>query len=250
MIEYEDIGQGEALLFIHGLGTQKQLWNAQRQLSKKFRLIIVELRGHGKSEQLTDLNVETYAKDIFEVLDYLEIQKVHICGLSLGGLIAQEMYRQDKARVHSLILCNTTFYIPQMVGEMSYQSTKEMIAQLGYEKFQETSIQMCLYDYTNERSLKLANEAFNIRKDTYVQSIQAAVGRNYLMDLLSCTSLLIIGAQEDQVMPVQNSIVFNQLIPTSKLTIIKNAGHLCNIEKTTEFNAIIEQHVNSKLSTT
>lgn len=243
MIDYVDIGQGEELLFIHGLGTQKELWKAQLPLSEKYRLIIVELRGHGNSVEVDDLTVETFAQDVLDVLDYLNVRQVHICGLSLGGMVAQEIYKQARERVKSLILCNTTFYIPSVLGEMLHTSTKEMIAQVGYKKFQETSIRTCLYDYEDDENLELASQAFNIREDSYLKTTQAAIGRNYLMTLLNCESLLIISSQEDQVTPIQNAIVMNQLIPTSKLVILKQAGHLSNIEKADEFNQIIDQHL-------
>lgn len=243
MIDYVDIGQGEELLLIHGLGTKKELWNSQLPLSEKYRLIIVELRGHGNSIEVDNLTVETFAQDILEVLDHLNIRQVHICGLSLGGMIAQEILKQAKERVKSLILCNTTFYIPTFVGEMSYSTVKEMIAQVGLKKFRETSIKTCLYDYEDEQNMEGASNAFRIREDTYLRTMQSAVGRNYLMTLLEQIPILIIGSQDDQVTPVQNAIIMNQLIPTSKLIIIKKAGHLSNIEKAEQFNQIIEQHL-------
>ena len=92
IIHYIERGAGEPLLLIHGLGNTIDLWNSQHALSEHFRLIIPELRGHGTSAITNDISIHTFVSDIFALLDLLKIEKVNICGLSLGGIIAQEMY--------------------------------------------------------------------------------------------------------------------------------------------------------------
>lgn len=245
MLDYLDIGEGDELVLIHGLGNRKEAWMPQLSLSSNYRLILIELRGHGTSIEIEDLTVEIFAKDIIEVLDFLNIEKAHICGLSLGGIIAQEIYKQHKERVKTLILSNTTFYIPYLVGRISLKKTKYLIEQIGLENYSIKSVIASLYKHKDEKNIELATNAFFIREDTYIKSVQSAVGRNYFFDLLKINvPTLIIGSLEDRVTPIQNAYFMHYFIKSSKLVILRQAGHLSNIEKAEEFNQAIDNHLN------
>lgn len=244
MLDYIDIGEGEELVLIHGLGNRIDAWIPQLSLSLNYRLVLIELRGHGNSVEVEDLTVERFAKDIIEVLDFLNIKKAHFCGLSLGGIVAQEIYKRFKARVKTLILSNTTFYVPNVVSKMSMNKAKYLIEQIGFDNYHINSVKTCLYNYEDERTAELAKKAFHIREDTYFKSIQAASGRNYFFNLLTISvPTLIIGSFEDKVTPVQSAIIMNYFIRTSRLVLFEKAGHLSNIEKAEEFNEAIEKHL-------
>lgn len=244
MLDYIDIGKGEELVLIHGLGNRKEAWIPQLSLSSNYRLVLIELRGHGNSVQVEDLTVETFAKDIIEVLNHLNIQKAHFCGISLGGIVAQEIYKQFKDRVKTLILCNTTFYIPSIVGKLSLNKAKYTINQIGVENYKEESIRHCLYNYTDEQAVELAKKAFHIRYDTYLKSVPAACGRNYFFELFKIdVPTLIIGSIEDKVTPVQNAYLMHYFIKSSKLIVFQQTGHLSNIERAEDFNDAIMKHM-------
>lgn len=244
MLDYLDVGEGEELVLIHGLGNRKEAWIPQMSLSLNNRLVLVELRGHGSSLEVHNLTVETFAKDVIEVLDYLHIKQAHICGLSLGGLVAQEIHRHFKHRVKSLILSNTTFYIPSMIGYMALSKTVDMIDRLGFDDYHVESIKSCLFNDADEKIYALAKKALHIRPDTYLQAIQSAFGRNYFYNLLGIhVPTLIIGASRDKITPVYNAYWMYYFIRKAKLIILEDAGHLANIEKAVEFNEAIEEHI-------
>lgn len=250
MLNYIDIGEGEELVLIHGLGNQREAWDSQYSLSKSCRLILIELRGHGKSVEVKNLTVETFAKDVIEVLDRLNIKKAHICGLSLGGIIAQEIYKRYKDRVKSLILCNTTFYIPYFTGKMTLLKNEFLFDQMNLDQYKDRLVRACLYNHEDEENIELAKNAFCIRKDTYFQSFQSAFGRNYFMNLLNINvPTLIIGSTEDKITPVESAYFMYYLVKSSKLVIFHKAGHLSNIEKAEEFNDAIENHIKSYRTT-
>lgn len=116
MLAYTDIGQGTPIVFIHGLGSRKEAWRRQHELAEKYRLIIPDLRGHGETELETDISVANFAHDVLDLLNHLEVETAYICGLSLGGIVAQEIYRQAPERVKGLILSNTASFIPSIVA--------------------------------------------------------------------------------------------------------------------------------------
>lgn len=244
VLNYLDVGKGEEIVFIHGLGNRIQAWAPQLELTSQFRLIIIELRGHGYSPQKDDINVESFAKDIIEVLDFLKIEKAHFVGLSLGGIVALEICKRFKKRVKSLILSNTTYYIPTLFGNVTLLRTKLLMEKISLDHLNEHLIKKCLFNPEKKKIYELAKNAFHIREDTYLQSIQSAFGRNYFYDLLTIkVPTLIIGSAEDQVVPIQNAYFMHYMIKTSDLIIFENTGHLSNIEQAEQFNLAIRKHI-------
>jgi 3-oxoadipate enol-lactonase len=112
MLSYNDLGTGTPIVLIHGLGSKKEAWIPQHELANRYRLIIPDLRGHGETIMNEDLTIKNFALDIINLLEYLKISSAFICGLSLGGIVAQELYKQRPEIVRGLILSNTTSYIP------------------------------------------------------------------------------------------------------------------------------------------
>ena len=108
-INYEDIGQGEVLVLLHGLGSTIKDWDFQTPvLSEKFRLIIPDFRGHGESGiNNDDFGVGFLTEDIFELLQKLEIDKASFVGFSMGGAVAFQMAVSHTDIVDKLIIVNS-----------------------------------------------------------------------------------------------------------------------------------------------
>jgi pimeloyl-ACP methyl ester carboxylesterase len=107
---YEVHGKGKPFILIQGLGGGHQAWFLQVQaLKKHFRVITFDNRGTGRSKQLSGepYTIKTMADDVIGLMDDLGFDKAHILGLSLGGMIAQEIAISYPHRVDKIILCNT-----------------------------------------------------------------------------------------------------------------------------------------------
>jgi len=102
------------LLMIHSLGTSGAIWDEQAaSLAGPFRIIRPDLRGHGISELTPGpYTVARLAQDMLALLDHLEVERVHVAGISIGGLIAQSLAAQAPGRVASLMLVATALTIP------------------------------------------------------------------------------------------------------------------------------------------
>lgn len=91
-IHYSDTGSGLPLVLIHGIGATLKMWHPQiKEFSKQYRVIAIDVRGVGKSGELTGWTkiVERQTKDLVCLLQYLDIEKAVICGVSYGGIFAQ-----------------------------------------------------------------------------------------------------------------------------------------------------------------
>jgi pimeloyl-ACP methyl ester carboxylesterase len=238
MINYNIIGEGEPIIFIHGLGQSSQAWNPQIELSEEYRLILPDLRGHGRTEINDNITLENMALDIIELIEHLHIDSVHIVGLSLGGLVAQEVYKQRSSLVKSLILSNTCFYIPaffanSIVGEATklfYENKNELIRHIVNRSLNNK-------DFTDE-----AIHTFYL-KDSYLEAAVSGIEKNYTSTLLNINvPTLLIGSAFDQVTPVFNIMTMNWMIRNSEMTIL-HSGHLSNIECREQFNNRIRKFI-------
>jgi 3-oxoadipate enol-lactonase/4-carboxymuconolactone decarboxylase len=103
-----------AILLMHSLGSNLHVWDAQAEaLSHGLRVVRFDLRGHGLSEaSAAPCSLDEFAGDALGVLDALGIAAAHVCGVSIGGMIAQAVAARAPERVSSLVLCDTAMAIP------------------------------------------------------------------------------------------------------------------------------------------
>jgi len=123
---YEIYGDGEPVLLVHGFGSKKESWIAQTQpLAEYFKVIRFDNRGAGKSDRPeTPYTMEVFADDINGLLDFLKIEKTHIIGWSLGGMIVQNMVLKYPHRVNKMVLINTNYGTPDESGAELYKNMR------------------------------------------------------------------------------------------------------------------------------
>jgi pimeloyl-ACP methyl ester carboxylesterase len=235
MINYIDIGKGTPIIFIHGLGQTLNAWQPQKELADTYRLIMVDLRGHGDSEHInTDITLENMAKDIIELLEYLDLKSIYLCGLSLGGIVAQEVYRQREDLVKGLIIANSTFYIPSILGNKVIEKSKKVLERSKDELIE----RIVRKDIFHKEFVEEAKQSFYI-SDSYLECSKVALGFNYFPILLRCrVPVLLIGGLHDSTTPLFNTYIMKWAITNSKMVIL-NAGHLSNFDCREEFNKAI-----------
>lgn len=232
MLSYNDLGTGTPIVLIHGLGSKKEAWIPQHELANKYRLIIPDLRGHGDTILNENLTIKNFALDIIHLLEYLKIPSAFICGLSLGGIVAQELYKQRPEMVRGLILSNTTSYIPFFLANGIIHLANQLL-QTDRQKLIDHIVKTALYDSSYQKD---AIKAFQIR-DTYIKSARAPVGINYYSFLPFIKKpVLLLGSTHDKVTPSINLYLMKLFIRDARLSIFKNTGHLSNIEKKELFN--------------
>ncbi|MHC1730025.1 MAG: alpha/beta fold hydrolase [Syntrophobacteraceae bacterium] len=106
---YEINGEGQPLLFIHGLGLSTRDWEKQVDFfSRHYRVVTYDIRGHGRSEKpLGPYSIRQFADDATAFIQSLSIAPVHIVGLSMGGMIAFQMAVSTPELVKTLVIVNS-----------------------------------------------------------------------------------------------------------------------------------------------
>ncbi|KAA9022003.1 alpha/beta fold hydrolase [Niallia endozanthoxylica] len=107
-IFYEEKGSGEPLIFIHGVGLDHTMWKQQKDsLSDSFRVIVYDMLGHGGSEHPPGpYSLTHYVEQLSGLMEYLQIEKTHLVGFSMGGMVAQAFALTYKNKLKTLTIMN------------------------------------------------------------------------------------------------------------------------------------------------
>ena len=226
----------------HSLASSGIMWEQQvPELVEGFRVLRYDTRGHGGSDAPAGpYTLDMLGDDAVAVLDALDIERVHWVGISMGGMVGQNLALRHPARLASMVLCDTTSRIPLEARAM----WDERIATA------EKSGMKPLCDETMERwftppflaedgpELRAIREQFLATPTSgYVGCCQAIRELDYT-DRLSGVDLpvqLIVGAQDPSTPPEASRIIARQ-IAGAALTLIDDAAHLCNVEQPAAFN--------------
>ena len=108
-VAWREAGQGEVILFLHGLGLTRTSWDAQLEdLSDRWRCVAWDMPGYGMSSAAEPLTFAAIADAAASLLDVLEVERAHVCGLSFGGQQALHLALDHPDRVASLVLADTS----------------------------------------------------------------------------------------------------------------------------------------------
>ena len=136
---YEEYGTGKPLLLLHGFGGCTQNWHPFiAKLSEHYRLIVVDLRGHGHSTNPENkFTHREAANDVFLLLDKLGINHFSAMGMSTGGMTLLHMATSQPSRIHSMVLISTTSYFPDQARTIMRRASFETMPHEVREMYRE-----------------------------------------------------------------------------------------------------------------
>ena len=246
-VNYKVHGEGEPLVLIMGFAGPGQAWFFQTRAFKKYyKVVTFDNRGVGKTDKPSEpYTIKAMADDTIGLMDHLGIDKAHILGYSLGGIVAQELAINYPERVRKLILASTLSTMRQIASEM--------LEAMGLgEDFSEEDVRSA--DIGKALSSLVAN-AFNSRLYRMILvpivpiytrlvglkglkgQVEAIAGCNTLdrLHTIEAPTLVIVGT-EDKVATPGGSEVMASRIPNAKLVKVEGGSHGYVMEMRGRFN--------------
>lgn len=242
---YEISADTPWVTFVHGAGGSSSTWFKQiREFRKKHNVLLIDLRGHGRSEGDRWKKGDTFleiAQEVIDVLDEIKVKDTHVIGMSLGTIVAQTMADHYPERVKSLILGGAIirFDIRTKVLLWTGRATKRFVPYMFlYKLF--AYILMPRKQHEESR-LAFVNEAKKMYQKEFVRwfSLMKLINP-YLSRLQSSTTdipTLFLMGDEDYLFipPIEEIVRKSQSFEFIK---IKNSGHVCNIDQPEVFNQL------------
>lgn len=240
-LNIERYGKGKPIVFVHGSGWNLSLWDRQRDfLSRFFEVVLVDLPGHGKSEDYACESVGDYVDVLVRSLSEICHGPFFLAGHSLGGAIAIEASLTQPELLRGLIIIGSGArlrVLPKILEGLILEREKtiEFITEMAFSE-------------RADRALKELNIKVNMECPPHVihRDFKACDKFDRMEDVkridLPC---LIICGKDDRLTPPKYSHYLNQEIKGSKLFLIEDAGHMVMIEKPHEVNEAIFQFLSN-----
>jgi 3-oxoadipate enol-lactonase len=232
------------LLFLNSIGTSLEMWDHQvHSLAGRYEIVRFDARGHGESTagRPPEATIESLASDALAVMDACGMARAHLCGLSLGGMVAMHIAAHSPERVLKAVLCNTTPYMPPR--EM-WDARIETVRMQGMGPLVEGTLQRW---FTAGFHQAHPDEVDRIRSQLRRASpagfaaccaaIRDMDQRESIRSIRAGT--LVIGGTEDAGTTPAHARDMASAIPGAHLVML-DAAHLTNIERAGDFTAALD----------
>ncbi len=260
IICYESYGDGFPVIFLHGFSSKKEVWKPQiEDFSKKFRMIILDRRGTGRSERPDySYTMNDVLYDIKDLMDELQIKSTHLIGRSFGGMIAQNFVLKFPGYVKKLVLIATyakaeeehvNLIVANRIKEVELLKTDptqaflNSIKMLYHQSFQREMKKNPKRKFYNSFSMEDLIEEKTIDPSRPQDIINQGniMKEHNTLDRLSEIKhdTLLLGASHDRLIPKTAMIEMHKRITNSTLEVIDKAGHFMTLSRASEVNKII-----------
>jgi 3-oxoadipate enol-lactonase len=247
-LSYEIVGQGPAVIFIHGGLVDSRLWDDQmNDFSKHCRVVRYDLRGFGKSADASE--PFSHIEDLRALLDFLKIERATIVGLSLGGIVAADFALEYPERVDRLVFVGSGLRGDKQPPRKDAKLAWEAAAR-GAEPFVEITMRSDLYNgvhpgtviHTRLRQMLLDNfkaiSTFRLLKYPEPATIER-------LESINAPTLVVIGSRDAQNLKNIANLLANK-IPRARLVVINGASHHPPVEKPKQFNNTVLNFIRNR----
>lgn len=238
-------GRGEPIVFLHGVGSDRSTWRPQlREFGRDRLAVAADLRGHGGSPAAADtITLEGMAGDVAELIDGLGLGPAHVCGLSMGAIVALVLWRDRPDAVRSLALADSWAWYPEAAAGLPARLLA--IDATPLPELARTRMTTVLAPDADPELLE-RSIAVMAAKDPacYRRSNEVlwGVDLRVVAATVAVPALVLVG-ELDRITPPGLSRELAELVPGAALAVLPGAGHLSNEENPDAFNRALAAHL-------
>lgn len=239
--------ESKTILFLHGFPFNKNMWRQQLLASAdNVTAIAVDIRGHGNSTSgHSFFSIDVFAKDLVFFIEQLGLEKVVLCGISMGGYIALRLYELIPTRISGMILCDTHSQADDNAAKQKRFDSIQAVLTHGRRPFAIGFIEKVFAG----PSLEKEPEAVlliksSIRRNSInsicatLLALAARTDTSPVLKFINCPSLLIRG-KEDRITSRESMQEMAKGIQDSAFVEMEDCGHLPNLEAPQAFNSLL-----------
>lgn len=253
-ISYRSEGSGEPIVFLHAFPLNRSMWEGQvAEFSATHRVMTFDWPGFGESPlDEGEPGMDRFADCLVGLLDHLGLDRVHLCGLSMGGYAALAFYRRWPERIASLILCDTRATADTEEARKGRYETAALARREGAAPLVESMTPRLLGATSLAERPDLVGRVKEMILSSHPEGIaRALIGmaeRPDSTDLLAGIEIptLIVAGNEDKLTPPEEMRTMADAIPGATFLIIDRAGHLPNLEQPSLFNQALREFLPSR----
>lgn len=245
------INEKDPVVFIHGVGLTKEIWEPQINFFKDYNTLTYDLLGHGKTPlKKSKVSFEDFSKQLIKLINELNFKKIHLVGFSLGALIARHFASEHNEKLSSLILLSSIY--KRTEEQKRVVKNRFEVAKLKRPASKQAALRRWL------------SEDFSKKNPDIYKKIYSILDKNNPKDFLKCYEVFVNYVDDDNILKkinVNSLIVtgendvgsspemsrnLSKMIQGSKFIEIKQGKHLCSIECANDvnitFKEFIDQH--------
>ena len=236
-------GGDELVVFLHAVGGDHSSWRPQVEaLRARYSTLTFDMRGHARSfsPDRPEISIQNFADDAIDLVEEAGFYRAHFVGLSMGGVVAQEIFSRAPERVQSLTLAATWCFHPEAGARSAWMQDK-----LGHMSMAESAAMDMPNLYARGAPPEMIEAAIAIEgakdKQVFLQSWHAMLQVDY-RELLPRVDVpvLLMGGSDDRITPVDPLLLeILARTPMAELRVLAGGGHFCNLDRADAFNAAL-----------
>lgn len=238
-ISFEDVGAGPPIVLGHSFLCSGKMWCGQvPSLARRYRVLNLDFRGHGRSSEVTQpFSLYDAVSDVVAVLDELGIEKAVWCGLSVGGMVALRAALTCPERVEALILLDTDAGAEVPLRKLKYRGMGVAAGMLGMGPLLSPVTRLMFGTTTRREKTRLVEgwkrEFSAIHIPSMLRGLEALIQRDSLLSRLSeiAAPTLVLVGEEDRSLPPPLSRRIHESLRDSRFVQVPAAGHLSALEQ-------------------
>ncbi|HMG67904.1 MAG TPA: alpha/beta hydrolase [Chitinophagaceae bacterium] len=248
-IFYKTYGEGPAVVLIHGVPVDNDIWRNQVNELKGFKFIVPDLPGSGASEMIEDMSMEGMAEVIKAILDEGKIATASLIGHSIGGYISLAFAEKYPGYLKGFGLFHSTAYPDSEDRKIIRKKAIEVIEKNGAFEFLKTSIPNLFSPENREKTVviieELIGKANNFSSPSLVSYYQAMMKRPGRISVLKNLEIpvLFIAGKFDTAIPLIDSLKQSHLPEKAYFHILSGSGHMGMMEEAEKTNAVLNDYL-------